>query len=195
MKTLITLNIGLNTIANTRVDLHHAIGAIQACGVSLTASAVVNGEWEGKPEQTLFLQVFVVDPYAVGFRAQLYLASRLLSQHCFALYCDGKGDLIGDNPERWEFDAALFHFHAEGNPRPQLSECQAIQAEHARKIAERSKVQLSPCQSIQAEYAARIAKNNDAACIRAMGREFDGGFREAAKREYAETYGEPVPEH
>lgn len=136
MKTLITLNIGLTTTKKTRVDIHHAISAIVACGVSVTSSAVVNGEWEGKPEQTLFIQGFVQDPHGIGFRAQLYLASRLLSQHCLALWFDGKGELIGDNPDKWEFDASLFHFHPEGKrPELPLSECQAIQAEHAAKIA------------------------------------------------------------
>ncbi len=133
MKTLIILNIGLETTRNTRVDVHHAISAVIACGVSITASAVVNGEWNGKPEPCLFVQGFVADPFAVGFRAQLYLASRLLSQHVIALYHDGKGELIGDNPEGWTFDAGLFHFHPEGK-RPELSECQAIQKETAERI-------------------------------------------------------------
>lgn len=136
MKSLITLNIGLTTTAQTRVDVHRALGAIAACGVSITTSAVVNGEWEGKPEPCLFIQGFIPDPLGVAFRAQLYLASRLLSQHCIALYFDGKGELIGENPEGWTFNAELFHFHPEGNPRPQLSECQAIQAETAARIVE-----------------------------------------------------------
>lgn len=114
MKTLITLNIGLNTVNNTRVDVHHALGAIAACGVSITTSAVVNGEWEGKPEPCLLIQGFVTDPLGVAFRAQLYLASRLLSQHVIALYFDGRGELIGENPEGWTFDEELFHFHPEG---------------------------------------------------------------------------------
>lgn len=137
MKTLVILNIGLETTKQTRVDVHHALGAIAACGVSITTSAVVNGEWEGKPEPCLFVQGFVADALAVGFRAQLYLASRLLSQHVIALYHDGRGELIGDNPEGWTFDASLFHFHPEGKPAP-------------------AKVPLSPCQAIQAEHAARI---------------------------------------
>lgn len=137
MKTLIILNIGLETTRNTRVDVHHALSAVAACGVSITTSAVVNGEWDGKPEPCLFVQGFVADPFAVGFRAQLYLASRLLSQHVIALYHDGRGELIGENPEGWEFNAALFHFHPEPVRKPEepLSECQAIQAEHAERIA------------------------------------------------------------
>lgn len=136
MKTLVILNIGLETTRNTRVDVHHAISAVIACGVSITSSAVVNGEWNGKPEPCLFVQGFVADPFAVGFRAQLYLASRLLSQHVIALYHDGHGELIGDNPEGWTFDAGLFHFHPEGKrPELQLSECQAIQSETAERIA------------------------------------------------------------
>lgn len=117
MKSLIILNIGLETTRNTRVDIHHALSAVTACGVSITASAVVNGEWEGKHEPCLFVQGFVADTLAVGFRAQLYLASRLLSQHVIALYSDGRGELIGDNPEGWTFDAELFHFH----PVPRIS--------------------------------------------------------------------------
>lgn len=134
MKTLVTINIGLETTRNTRVDIHHALSAVTACGVSITASAVVNGEWDGKPEPCLFVQGFVADPFAVGFRAQLYLASRLLSQHVIALYHDGHGELIGDNPEGWTFDAGLFHFHPEPIRAP-LSECQAIQKETAERIA------------------------------------------------------------
>jgi len=142
MKTLITINIGLETTAQTRVDVHHALGAIAACGVSITTSAVVNGEWEGKPEPCLFVQGFVADPLGVAFRAQIYLASRLLSQHVIALYSDGRGELIGDNPEGWEFNAELFHFHPEKRVRLdvgalpcQYSEYQAIQAETAERIA------------------------------------------------------------
>lgn len=134
MKTLITINIGLETVANTRLDLHHALGALTACGVSITTSAVVAGEWQGKAEQTLFVQGFVQDPYALGFRAQLYLASRLLSQHCIAIYCDGKGELIGDTA--FEFDAELFHFHPEKSrweiPSPSDAD---IAAAHARSLA------------------------------------------------------------
>lgn len=131
MKTLVTINIGLETTAQTRVDVHHALGAIAACGVSITTSAVVNGEWEGKPEPCLFVQGFVQDPLGVAFRAQLYLASRLLSQHVIALYFDGRGELLGENPEGWTFDAELFHFH----PVPRisvdtpLSECQTLYVE------------------------------------------------------------------
>lgn len=142
MKSLIVLNIGLETTKQTRVDIHHALSAVIACGVSITASAVVNGEWNGKPEPCLFIQGFVADPLAVGFRAQLYLASRLLSQHVIALYSDGRGELIGENPEGWEFDAEIFHFHPEKRVRLdvgalpcQYSECQAIQAETAERIA------------------------------------------------------------
>lgn len=135
MKTLVTLNIGLNTVNNTRVDVHHALGAVIACGVSITSSAVVNGQWEGKPEPCLFVQGFVADPLSVSFRAQLYLASRLLSQHVIALYSDGRGELIGDNPEGWEFNAELFHFHPAPVRKPELSECQAIQAETATRIS------------------------------------------------------------
>lgn len=158
MKTLITLNIGLNSINNTRVDVHHALGAIAACGVSITTSAVVAGEWEGKFEPCLFVQGFVTDPHGIAFRAQLYLAARLLSQHVLALYFDGKGELVGPNPEGWTFDADLFHFHpvprvpvdADDERRwngldvsalpHQLSECQAIQRETAERLAKRERV-------------------------------------------------------
>lgn len=142
MKSLIIINIGLETTRNTRVDIHHALSAVIACGVSITSSAVVNGQWEGKPEPCLFVQGFVADPLSVSFRAQLYLASRLLSQHVIALYSDGRGELIGENPEGWEFNAELFHFHPEKRVRLdvgalpcQYSECQAIQAETAERIA------------------------------------------------------------
>lgn len=135
MKTLVIINIGLETTAQTRVDIHHALSAITACGVSITTSAVVNGQWEGKPEPCLFVQGFVADPFAVGFRAQIYLASRLLSQHVIALYHDGKGELIGDNPEGWEFNPELFHFHPSPVREAPLSECQAIQKETAERIA------------------------------------------------------------
>lgn len=112
MRTLITLNVGLDTIQGNQVQIHHAISAIQACGVSLVASGIVQGEWEGKPEQTLVLQGLVSDASAVGFRAQLYLAAKLLSQHCIAIYHDGAGELIGPNSQGWKFDESLFHFHA-----------------------------------------------------------------------------------
>lgn len=131
MRTLVTLNIGLNTVNNTRVDVHRALGAIAACGVSITTSAVVNGEWEGKPESCLFVQGFVADPLGVAFRAQLYLASRLLSQHVIALYSDGRGELIGDNPGGWKFEEDKFHFHPEKRVRldTPLSECQTLYVE------------------------------------------------------------------
>lgn len=157
MKSLIILNIGLETTKQTRVDVHHALGAVIACGVSITTSAVVNGEWDGKPEPCLFIQGFVADPLSVSFRAQLYLASRLLSQHVIALYSDGRGELIGDNPEGWKFDSELFHFHPEKRVRLdvgalpcQYSECQAIQAETAERIAARV-----------AEYTAEDAKRHE----------------------------------
>ena len=164
MKTLVTINIGLKTTSNTRVDVHHALGAVAACGVSITTSAVVTGEWDGKPEPCLFVQGFVADPLGMAFRAQLYLASRLLSQHVIAVYFDGRGDLIGDNPEGWEFDAELFHFH----PSPRiplnadkvpLSECQAIQKETAERLALREIVSLveSDVENVDGQEILRIA--------------------------------------
>ena len=139
MKALIILNIGLTTKENNRLDIHRALGAVAACGVSITSSAVVSGEWEGKPEPCLFVQGFVADPFAVGFRAQLYLASRILSQHVIAVYHNGRGELVGENPEGWTFDPALFHFHPEGKrPELQLSECQRVQRETAERLAKRT---------------------------------------------------------
>ena len=162
MKTLIILNIGLTTKENNRLDVHRALGAVAACGVSITTSAVVNGEWEGKPESCLFVQGFVADPLAVGFRAQLYLAARLLSQHVIALYHDGKGELIGENPERWTFDESLFHFHPDCGAKQRESARRAAIAETHRDAVEYfsrpETPQLSECQSIQAETASRIVE-------------------------------------
>ena len=162
MKTLIILNIGLTTKENNRLDVHRALGAVAACGVSITTSAVVNGEWEGKPESCLFVQGFVADPLAVGFRAQLYLAARLLSQHVIALYHDGKGELIGENPERWTFNAELFHFHPDcGAKQREAARRAAIAETHRDAVEYFSRPEtppLSECQSIQAETAARIAE-------------------------------------
>ena len=142
MKTLVTINVGLTTKEATRLDIHRALDAVAACGVSVTVSAVVNGEWEGKPEPCLFIQGFVSDPHAPLFRARLALASQVLSQHCLALYCDGKGELIGCDPS-WQFDESLFHFHPEGNTReiaaPPQSECQRIQAETAERLLSKTR--------------------------------------------------------
>lgn len=162
MKSLIIINIGLTTKENTRLDIHRAIGAIAACGVSITTSAVVQGEWEGKPEPCLFIQGFVADPLAVGFRAQLYLAARLLSQHVITLYHDGKGELIGDNPEGWTFDAELFHFHPDCGAKQREAARRAAIAETHRDAVEYFSCPetppLSECQAIQAETATRIAE-------------------------------------
>lgn len=135
MKSLIIINIGLETTKQTRVDIHHALSAITACGVSITSSAVVDGQWEGEPEPCLFVQGFVADPLSVSFRAQLYLASRLLSQHVIAIYFDGRGELIGDNLKGWTFEENKFHFHPSPVREAPLSECQAIQKETAERLA------------------------------------------------------------
>ena len=129
MKTLTVLNIGLETTKGNRVEIHHAINEIQRAGLQVMTSCVVHGMWEGKPEETLVVSGLAYD--SPELRPRLYSASRALSQHCIAVYANGKGELIGDNPNAYEFDLSLFHFHPEG--KPVLSECERMQAKHATK--------------------------------------------------------------
>lgn len=149
MKANITLNIGLETCTGNPVEIHHAIHEIERAGVTLLASGVVLGEWEGKQEQTLVLQGLAFD--SPELLPRLYLASRALSQHCIAIWHNGKGELIGDNPAKWDFDADLFHFHAR-EPRAEilaaiadcdLSECERIQAKHKAKADKLDKLGYS----------------------------------------------------
>jgi hypothetical protein len=109
MKTLITLNVGLETNIGTRLDVHIVIYTLAACGLSITTSGIVAGEWEGKEEQTLVVQGLVSDPAA--FETSLGFASILLGQDCIAFFCNGLGVLVGKNPQGYAFDTDLFHFH------------------------------------------------------------------------------------
>ena len=135
MKTLLVLNIGLENTKGNRVQLHHAINEIQRAGLQVMTSCVVHGEWEGKAEETLVVSGLAYD--SPELRPRLYSASRALSQHAIACYANGKGELIGDNPNNYEFDLALFHFHPEG--KPVLSECERMQAKHRAKCEELDK--------------------------------------------------------
>jgi hypothetical protein len=110
MKTTIILNIGLTDKNNSPVELHNATHAVENAGVSILSSSVVAGEWKGKPEQTLVIGGLALASDELTRR--IYAASVQLSQHCIAVWHNGLGELIGDNPEGWSFDAELFHFHA-----------------------------------------------------------------------------------
>jgi hypothetical protein len=110
MKTNVTLNIGLETAQGNPVELHQAIREIERAGVTILASGIVTGQWEGKAEQTLVIQGLAFDSPELSPR--LYVVSRALSQHCIAVHWNGKGELIGDNPEGYTFNNDLFHFHA-----------------------------------------------------------------------------------
>ena len=133
MKTNIVLNIGLESIQGNPVEIHQAIHEIERAGVTCLASGVVRGQWEGKEEQTLVISGLAYD--SPELKPRLYLASRALSQHCVAVWKDGKGELIGDNPNGWSFDPELFHFHPR-EVKPQESDCQAMQTKHLAKLEE-----------------------------------------------------------
>lgn len=113
MKTNIVINIGLNTINGSPVELHHALNEIARAGVTILASGIVTGEWEGKPEQTLVVEGIAFE--SPELRPRLYAAATALSQHCIAVWKDGAGDLVGDNPNLWTFNPELFHFHCREN--------------------------------------------------------------------------------
>ena len=105
MKTNITINIGLSL---PPIQVHHAIAEIQRAGVTILASGIVSGEWEGKPEQTLVIQGLALE--SPELRPRLYCASRALNQDCIAIYSNGLGELIGDTAQ--VFNPDFFHFHA-----------------------------------------------------------------------------------
>ena len=125
MKTNIILNIGLESSNGTPVELHHAIHEIERAGITCLASGVVRGQWEGREENTLVISGLAME--SPELRPRLYSASRALSQHCIALWMNGAGGLIGDNPAGYAFNADLFHFHPRESA-PELSPCQSIQA-------------------------------------------------------------------
>jgi hypothetical protein len=140
MRTNITINIGLETKDGNPVELHRAIHEIERAGIAILASGVVAGEWEGKQEQTLVVSGLAYDSYEL--KPRLYVASRLLSQHCIAVWFNGKGELIGDNPQGFAFDPELFHFHPRETKTPLDVACD--DAWDKRHVPE-----LSPCQAIQ----------------------------------------------
>ena len=105
MKTNITLNIGLTY---PPIQIHSAIAEIQRAGITILASGIVAGEWEGKPEQTLVIQGLALE--SPELRPRLYCASRALNQECIAIWSNGLGELIGNTNQK--FDADYFHFHA-----------------------------------------------------------------------------------
>lgn len=153
MKTNIVINIGLIDTSGNPVELHRAIHEIERAGITLLASGVVTGEWEGKPEQTLVLCGLAFP--SPELKPRLYSATRALSQHCIAVWQDGKGELIGEDTS-WKFDPELFHFHPResqdadfrlgesgrfydeknGSVVSPLSECEAVQAKHRAKAEE-----------------------------------------------------------
>jgi hypothetical protein len=107
MKKHIVINIGLETIQGTPVEIHHAIDEIARAGIAILASGVVAGEWEGKTEQTLVVCGQVFDSPLLHGR--LFAVASALSQHCIAVWSNGWGELIG--PEtNFKFDSELFHF-------------------------------------------------------------------------------------
>lgn len=105
MRTSITLNIGLSL---PPVEIHSAIAEIQRAGITILASGIVSGEWNGKPEQTLVVQGLALE--SPELRPRLYCASRALNQDCIAVFSNGLGELIGDTAQ--VFNAEYFHFHA-----------------------------------------------------------------------------------
>lgn len=117
MKTNITLNIGLTYPA---IELHDAIHEIERAGITILASGVVHGTWEGKEEQTLVLQGLAFE--SLELNARLYCATRALSQHSIAVWHNGAGNLVGENPQGYTFNPELFHFHA----REEKLDCNAV---------------------------------------------------------------------
>jgi hypothetical protein len=130
MKTNIILNIGLETSAGNPVEIHNAIHEVERAGITILASGVVTGQWEGKEEQTLIICGLAYDSYEL--KPRLYSATRALSQHCIAIWKDGKGELIGDTD--WSFDASLFHFHPREEKAPE-SDCEHVQRIHREKAS------------------------------------------------------------
>jgi hypothetical protein len=127
MKTNIIINIGLVTIQGNPVQIHHAIDEIARAGITILTSGVVLGKWEEPEEQTLVVSGLAFD--SAGVRPLLLCVSRTLSQDCIAIWEDGSGELIGDNPQGYNFDPVFFHFPAR-EAKPALSECQGVQTKH-----------------------------------------------------------------
>jgi hypothetical protein len=161
MKTLLVLNIGLENIKGNRVQIHRIIHEIERAGLLLLTSCVVRGQWEGKAEETLVVSGLAYD--SPELRPRLYCASRALSQHAIACYANGKGELIGDNPQGYEFDLEKFHFHPERKPvipfgEPEVPTAEQITTLHAEILAAAYPAKLSECQAMQAKHAAKCAE-------------------------------------
>ena len=105
MKTNITINIGLSL---PPIQVHSAIHEVERAGITILASGIVSGQWDGKEEQTLVIQGLALE--SPELRPRLYCAARALNQECIAIWSNGRGELIGDTTQ--EFNPDYFHFHA-----------------------------------------------------------------------------------
>jgi hypothetical protein len=169
MKTNIVLNIGLESVQGNPVELHHAIHEIERAGITCLASGVVRGQWEGREEQTLVISGLAYD--SPELIPRLYCASRALSQHCIALWKDGKGELIGEETN-FKFDPELFHFHPR-EPKPveytaedakrhtklEESECERIQRIHREKADAEEKAWQDTLCRLRQTFAAILSAN------------------------------------
>lgn len=113
MKTPLSLNIGLNTIRGTRVDVHTAVNHAQRLG-SVLASRVA--ESPAGAEQTLACSI--LSPLTrEEFRFRVFNAAIALGQDCIAVHDGATGELIGPNAEAWgEFQPAFFVRPETGEP-------------------------------------------------------------------------------
>lgn len=114
MKNSLLLNIGLarnDERENTAESIGHAL---RDRGLILTASRIVTGEWQGRPETTLACEVLPALPLchvscrqAVGI--QIGRLAEDLGQDCIALqWPEGNGELVPEiDGER--FDPLFFH--------------------------------------------------------------------------------------
>ena len=114
MKNTLQLNIGLNTNDGGTLAVGEAATAIRRAGLIITASRIVNGAWNGTPEQTLAVECLPALPICHGGCRLAILSAigklaRELRQTCIALaWPEGHGELCPPQ-SGMEFDASLFH--------------------------------------------------------------------------------------
>lgn len=112
MKNTLALNIGLSR-NDGRENSAESIGhALRDRGFIVTASRIVDSEWQGKPETTLACDVLPALPLChvscrQAVKIQVERLAEELGQDCIAtVWPEGHGELV---PAIGEFDPSLFH--------------------------------------------------------------------------------------
>lgn len=116
MKNTIQFNIGLARNDGKENTVPTVASSLRQHGFILTASRIVAGTWQGKPETTLAFEALAALPLchaecvlAVG--ASIKRLALDLGQTCIAVqWPDGRGELV---PNVGKFDPKQFHAVAE----------------------------------------------------------------------------------